>query len=535
MIDLLSIALIVLFAKISEEVCIRIKQPSIIGYIVTGILLGPSVLSAISPAPTIKLFIDLGVVFLFFLIGFEEIDVSSLIAVFRRRLFYAAVMALAFPIIISYLFLIQFGFSEVAAFAIASVFSVTSLGVLAKVLCDLGFIKKPLGLMTFTVGAIVEFLSIIVVSVSMKMYAAPENFASDFILLIISIVSYFAVAIVFGIYLVPGIISILKRYGRAKESSLGVLIGVILLFVVTAENSGLHGSIGALLLGIALSPLSKELHSEITKGMEGIAYGLFVPIFFVGIGLYFEPSFLSLPLSLIAGIILLNTAGKFLCSLFATKVAGVPAPLPISLGLMSKGAVDIALMLTLFTIGVVDGGILSVYTLSVLVSIVAFPSLFKYAAKRTAEPKMEETYYLLTPSYLRTTLGTIVAKDLMTSIFEIVPPDIKLSDFARDHPDYSVKNYLVLGDDCRLLGSISKKEMGKVPEEHWDQVNVGDVMRKDLETVFEDDDISTILEKMIVWNEPLIPVVDKNDPRQVIGVISRDQINSVVFGAKCSN
>ncbi len=532
MMDFLYIAIIVLFAKISEEVCIRIRQPSIIGYITTGIILGPAMLSIVHPEQTINLFMDLGVVFLFFLIGFEEIDVSSLITVFRKRLFYAAVLALAFPILLSYLFLIQYGFSGSTAFALASVFSMTSLGVLAKVLCDLGYIKEPLGLMTFTVGAIVEFLGIVIVSIAMRVSASPENFVSDFILLVISILSYFAVAIVFGIYLIPGIISVFKKYGMAKGASLGALIGVMLLFVAAAEHSGLHGSIGALLLGITLSPLSNELHSEITKGMEGIAYGLFVPIFFVGIGLYFEPSFFALPLGLIAGIIFLNTIGKFLCTLAATKLAGVSAPLPISFGLMSKGAVDIAMMLTLFTTGMVSSEILSVYTLSVLISIVAFPSLFRYAAKRAAKPKVEEAYDLLTPSYLRTALGTVVARDLMSPLFEVLPPDITISDFVRDHPDFRSKNYLVLDEDGHLLGSISWKEVRKVPEESWDLVRVGDAMRKDLETVIEDDEISTILEKMIVWNEPLIPVVDKKDPRTVIGVISRDQINSVVFGAQ---
>ncbi|MEN3035207.1 MAG: cation:proton antiporter [Candidatus Methanosuratincola sp.] len=533
MIYLLYLALIILFAKLSEEICVRIKQPSILGYILTGILLGPAGLSVVVPEDAIKLFIDLGVVFLFFLIGFEEIEVSSLIAVFKRRLFYAAVLALSISTALSYAFLIQYGFSGLQAFAVASVFSVTSLGVLAKVLCDFGYLKEPLGLMTFTVGAIIEFLGLLLVSIAIRIYTAPENLASDLILLIISIISYFAVAVVFGIYIVPGVISLLRKYGRAKETALGILIGLILLFVVTAENSGLHGSIGALLLGVALSPLSKELHSEITRGMEGLAYGFFVPIFFVGIGLYFETSFLSLPFWLVLGIILLNTGGKFVSVLVAAKLTRIPAALPISLGLMSKGAVDIALMLTLYMLGIVQGEIMSVYTLSVLIAIVAFPTLFNFAAKRT-KPISYDTSYMLTPAYLRTALGMVRAKDLMIPIFDAVVGDLTISELVKEHPDMN-KNYLVIDDQARLLGSVSLREIGKVPEELWTETKVSEVMRKDLETVFEDEEISGILEKMIVWNEPLIPVVDKKDPRRVIGVISRDQINAVVFGSGCEN
>lgn len=532
MMYLLYLALIILFAKLSEELCVRIKQPSILGYILTGMILGPAGLSVVVPEDTIRLFIDLGVVFLFFLIGFEEIEVSSLIAVFRRRLFYAAVLAISFSTVLSYAFLVQYGFPELTAFAMASVFSVTSLGVLAKVLCDLGCLKEPLGLMTFTVGAIMEFLGLLVVSIAIRVSTAPENLASDLILLAISIISYFAVAIVFGIYIVPGVISLLRKYGRAKEISLGILIGLILLFVVTAENSGLHGSMGALLLGVALSPLSKELHSEITRGMEGLAYGFFVPIFFVGIGLYFETSFLSLPFWLIAGIIFLNTGGKFISALIAARITRIPAAIPISLGLMSKGAVDIALMLTLFTLGIVQGEIMSLYTLSALIAIAAFPTLFSFAAKCTAKPIAYDTSYMLTPAYLRTALGTVVAKDLMIPIFDAVSGDMTISELVKEHPDMS-KNYLVIDEKARLLGSVSKKEIRKVPKELWSSTRVAEVMREDLETVLEDEEISSILEKMIVWNEPLIPVVDKKDRRLVIGVISRDQINAVVFGSGC--
>lgn len=113
--------------------------------------------------------------------------------------------------------------------------------------------------------------------------------------------------------------------------------------------------------------------------MEGLAYGFFVPIFFVGIGLYFETSFLSMPLSLIAGIIFLNTGGKFISVLVATRIVRVPALIPINFGLISKGAVDIALMLTLYTLGIVQREIMSVYTLSALLLISIFQTLFSIA------------------------------------------------------------------------------------------------------------------------------------------------------------
>lgn len=137
-----------------------------------------------------------------------------------------------------------------------------------------------------------------------------------------------------------------------------------------------------------------------------------------------------------------------------------------------------------------------------------------------------------TPTYLRTALGTVVAKDLVIPIFDAVSGDLTIIDLIKNHPDMN-KNYQVIDEKANLLGSISLKEIRKVPEELWASKKVAEVMREDLETVLEGEDISIILEKMIVWNAPLISVVDKKDPRRVVGVISRDQINAAVFGSQC--
>ncbi|MCQ5377449.1 MAG: cation:proton antiporter [Candidatus Methanomethylicia archaeon] len=527
--DLLYIALLILSAKLAEEVCNRLRQPSILGYILVGILLGPAATSLVIVDEAIGLFIELGVIFLFFLIGFEEIDVPGLMAIFKRKIFYVSLLTFLIPLVFSYQFLVLF-YPPLTSFAIASVFSITSLGVLAKVLVDLKILKEPIGLMTFTSGAIVEFVGLFCASIAIKtLSTSSQNIVLETAIQVLTIVVYFAIAAFAGVYIVPRLFNLVKKYGRAKETALGILIGVVLIFVLTAEMSGLHGAIGALLLGITMSPLSKEIHAEVCRGMNSLAYGLFVPIFFAGIGLYFDTSFITMPIAIIIGVLCLNSVGKFLGALVGTTVTKISVAVPISIGLMSKGAVDVALMLTLFTLGIVDKQLFSLYTLSVLVVIVTFPSLLKISIKRAKVPTYEETRGIITPSYLRTAISEVKAKDLMSIFVEPILPDITISRLLTMKGPILEENLLIMDEEARLLGSISKKQIAKVPPGQEEFALVRDYMRTDVAYVEEDEDVSSIIEKMILFDEPNIPVVDKRNKSNVIGVINRDLLNRFLF------
>ncbi len=527
---LLSIALLLLASKIAEEICDRIKQPSVVGYIIAGILLGPTGLGVVGASADIQLFFELGAIFLFFLIGFEEIDVAGLMTVFRKKLFYAGLLAFLIPLAFSFQFFVFFGYEYVTAFAISAVFSITSLGVLAKVLMDLGYIRKPIGLVTFTIGAIVEFLGLLFVSVAIRMLNNPSNMLLDLVFFAATMIVYFIVAAAVGIYVVPKLLGFIQSHGKTKGISVGIMIGIILLFVVFAEWSGLHGAIGALLLGMMLSPLSKDIHSEIAKGMQGLAYGLFVPMFFASMGLYFSFSFSTLPLAIIIGVLFLNSVGKFLGALVGTMVTRLSAPIAVSFSMMSKGAVDMALMLTLFTIGIVDDRLFSLYIFSVLIVAIIFPTLMKMSIRR-ASVSPDETAGVLTPSYMRTAGMDIVAKDLMSMFVESIHQDMTIEEFVLDHPDYEKVNHFVFDDDAKLVGTISKKDVC-ISRERWRTARVKDCMKKDGTTVLANESVSSVLEKMIATAEPNLPVVDEKDGKIVVGTISRSDINNILFRRK---
>jgi len=149
-----------------------------------------------------------------------------------------------------------------------------------------------------------------------------------------------------------------------------VVIGVILLVAYFAELSGVHGAIGALLLGIAVSRMSVSEYHEISKSIRAVGYGIFIPIFFAGIGLHFSTSFIELPILVIAGFLAIIIGVKFFGSYVAVRIAKMKFPTTGAYGVMSKGAVDLALLLSLLSADILDSSLFSLLVLGTLATMI---------------------------------------------------------------------------------------------------------------------------------------------------------------------
>ena len=95
---LLSIGLLIVLAKIAEGLLRRFRVNSIVAYAATGVLLGP-VLGIVEPTVELEILLSIGVFLFFFLIGLDEIDVSSFISIIKGRFFIAAAIAVLVPLL----------------------------------------------------------------------------------------------------------------------------------------------------------------------------------------------------------------------------------------------------------------------------------------------------------------------------------------------------------------------------------------------------------------------------------------------------
>jgi len=368
---ILFLAVLVLTAKIFGEAMHRINQPTIIGNVLAGIVVGPAMFAIVQPIDEIELFVSIGIFFLFFLIGLEEINLPKLFKVLRGRIFAGSAVGFLVPFIAAALFGIAIDMDFIKSFAIASVIGASSLGVTAKILTDMGKLRSTIGLEIFTITGIIEFIAIIMVSVFLQINAT-EGFPDslDFIWLFGKMIIFFAIAGLVSVYVLPHFFRFIKKHLRVEQMYFAVVIGVILLVAYFAEISGIHGAIGALLLGIAVSRMAKEEHEEISKSVRTIGYGIFIPIFFAGIGLHFSISFLELPIWIIGGFLAIIIGVKYFGSFLAVSIAKMKFPKVVSYGVMSKGAVDLALLLSLLGAEILDTPLFSLLVLGTLATMI---------------------------------------------------------------------------------------------------------------------------------------------------------------------
>ena len=365
---LLPIGLIIVVAKLMEGVLNRFGLSSIIAYTLAGVVLGPAT-GIVEPTRDLELFLELGIFVLFFIVGLDEIDVPGFVATMRGRYFAAAIISVVISLlaaltVTSDLFGIDLGlglaFEE--ALALAGILSLSSLGLAAKVLSDSGTLKQPIGLKIFTIVIIAEIASLLVVGFTVGEHGHPWNTVAVLVLLG-KIIAFVVLAWLLSAKVLPVVIVALQRVLDVPQLSFGLLIGGLFLMVVGAEKMGLHGTIGALLFGAALSGLSQGVRDDIMPGMRSASEGLFVPLFFASAGLHFDLSFTSLPATTATALVLVPLAGKFAGAFVGTYVTRIDAPFALAAGLMSKGVAEIAFLLVLLESGTIEKDVFSLLVL----------------------------------------------------------------------------------------------------------------------------------------------------------------------------
>lgn len=556
---ILYLALLILFAKLFEELAVRLRQPPIIGYVLAGILLGPALLSWVQPQAEITLFIQIGVFFLFFLIGLEEIDIPGIFSALKKRLFAGAAVGFAVPFALAFLaFYALTDLEPTPILAIASVIGISSLGVVAKILADYGKLKEPLGLEIFTLTAILEFIGIIVASVFIQL-AQPTGFADtvneifvptpegvepapeddsfdylSFAWLFARMVIFFGAVTIFGLKALPYVMQFVGKHMKVREMYFGMFIGIILLVSYFAEASGVHGAIGALLLGVMFSQMPRKDYEDTVKGVHSLAHGIFIPIFFAGIGIYFSFSFLSLPYYLIAAVLAVVTLGKFGGAILAALVAKLKPVLTVGSGVMAKGAVDLAIMLSLLSAGIVMPELFSLVVFGIVIMILATSitlkrqmSLASSAPKEVAkEISVEAAADTVMPLYTRIALMDLRVKDVYTATPPTISGDATIKQFVGQEGMEWKPAYISVSSEGKYLGLVKQESVHRVGKSHWEDTRIAQIANPHPKTFRLEDFLYDVIEYMALHDLEILAVVSE-DGKVVGGIMRKDVLRYI--------
>lgn len=375
---LVIVAAVALAAPIVIGLVPGLRLPSPVLEIVAGIVIGPAVLGWVEMDDVIRVFSLFGLAFLLFLAGLE-IDFDRL----RGRPLRLA----SAGFVVSFAIALAVGAALAAAgqvedgLIIAIILSATSLGVVVPVLKDAGEAGTPFGQLLIAAASIADFASIIILTL---FFSREATGTGTKLLLLAGFVVAAAVAI-------AGLVG-LERWRRLsatlvrlQDTTAQVRVrGAFLLlagFVALAEQLGLEVILGAFTAGVILSLIDRDAlmtHPHFRTKLEGMGFGVFVPVFFVGVGLTFDLD------ALFAGPSAVLHLPLFLAALLAVR--GLPALLyrgligtrrTVAAGLLQ--ATSLPFIVAASMIGV-DLGVISEATSAALIgagllSVVAFPLL----------------------------------------------------------------------------------------------------------------------------------------------------------------
>lgn len=523
---ILYVAVLVLSAKLFGEILHRIKQPTIIGNVLAGIIVGPALFALVQPIDEIEIFVSIGVFFLFFLIGLEEIDLPGIFKVLRGKIFAGSAVGFLIPFIAAGVFgFLTMDMGLVKALAIASVVGASSLGVTAKVLTDMGKLRSTIGLEIFTIAGIIEFIAIIFTSVVIQINNSPTPQVDEFVWLFAKMIIFFVIAGFLSVFVFPHFFRQIRRHLKAQQVYFAVVIGVILLVAYFAEVSGIHGAIGALLLGIAVSRMEREEYQEISKSVHVIGYGIFIPIFFAGIGLHFAISFFELPWWIIVGFLVIIVGGKFGGSYLAAKIAHMRPTKAVAYGVMSKGAVDLALMLSLLESELLDNNLFSLLVFGTLITMVISSVELQRNLKKVVHVKIGSKELALLPLYFRRAVSGFTSEKVMNIEFNQLGVNDTLENALKSQK-ISNQEFVVV-QESQVVGIVSKKDIEKIAKDKRKNVSIKQIMHKKFDTAIPQEFLFSAIQKLNSNPVNIVPVIDPINS-DLIGTITPETIMKIL-------
>ncbi len=530
-----SIGLLIVLAKVLEGILGRFRLSSIVAYTAAGIVLGP-VAGLIEPTTELHVLLGIGIFLFFFLIGLDEIDIAGIIATIRGRFFVAAALSVLISLFVSlsvttdvfYDFGLGLGFTE--ALALSGILSLSSLGLVSKVLADEGNLNKPIGIQIFVTVLIAELIALLVVGFTIGEHVEEINLSSV-LLLLAKIIGFTLVTWVLSSRVVPPLIVLLKRTLQVPQLSFGLLIGGLFVVVGISEAVGTHGSLGALLFGAALSGLPYQLRQDIVPGMRSAAEGLFVPLFFASAGLHLSLSFTELPIATIAAIVVIPLFGKFAGSVAGALISRLDMPFALATGLMAKGVAEIALLLVLLETHVIGEDIFSLLVLIMFAYILFGPSVINYAVDRARPPERPRLPGSIPASLARFALDDITVNDILDRTGSYPDPRVSVRKFVDQWLVPHQSDYVVV-ENGEVTGIVSLSMLRYLPKEAWTTTKLETVARRRTPHAWPDEPVEDVLQRMTENALSVIPVVARDDESFLGTVTSQDVVDLITLEAR---
>lgn len=426
---LFSLAILLGGARVMGELARRLRQPAILGEILAGVLLGPTVLGWISPHAFATIFPSSGggavslhgittlCVTLFMLVAGMEIDFSSIVRLRRSALIIAA-CGISLPFLTGFLlgrFASEWVGMEPGADPLAfSLFlgialSIAALPVIVKILMDLNLYRSDLGMVVVACAVVHDLVGWLVFALVLAMInanqaavaAAAGTGPADAVqtlasaggsvgLTILMTLCFAAFVLTFGRWAIDRLLPWIQAHTQWPAGVLSLAITLGLAGAAATEWIGVHAIFGAFIVGIAIGD-SDHLEQRTRGTIEQFIAAVFAPIFFASIGLKvdfvanFDPA-------LVAIILVVACVGEALGSTIGARLAGFPGRQAWAIGfaLNARGAMEMVLATLAYQAGVIGERLFVALVIMALVTTVVAGPIMVWVLRRPRPARLRD-------------------------------------------------------------------------------------------------------------------------------------------------
>jgi Kef-type K+ transport system membrane component KefB len=405
---LIQLGTMILAARLFGELARRLHQPMVVGELLAGVILGPSILGMLAPEWHALLFpeeglqnvvmegiVSVSVVLLLFVAGMEvELD---LVWQQGKKALFTSLFALLIPLLTGFLIsyfapsLFNLGDTDdklVFALFIGTTLSITALPVIARVLMDLHIFKTKMGMVIIASAMIIDILGWIIFSIILSMMG--ESSGS------ISLGETVLITLIFTVSMLTigrSLINRLLPWVNTKFAWPGGLLSVAMVFCFVSaaftEYIGIHAIFGAFIMGIAMGD-SEHMSEKAKEIVHQFINNIFGPLFFVSIGLYvnFIKSFnFTIVMVLIVAALFSKLAGAYV----GARIGGLKKPqaLAVGFGMNTHGTLEVILGSIALGSSLITEEIFVAIVIMVIASIVISAPLMKYSLGLAKKSKLK--------------------------------------------------------------------------------------------------------------------------------------------------
>ena len=389
----INIVILLATARLLGELFRKFKQPSLVGELLAGIILGPTIFGIIIPNENLELISTIAIFFIMLFIGLE-MDLRELKKTGKSALI-ISVFSLVIPFFIGFQISILFGISLVQSLFIGLLLSVTSVPVSAIILLELGILKTKIGNTVMSVAVVDDIITLVILAVILQIHMTGNTSFDvvDIGLFIIPMLIYL-VGIIFLAFVIykfnywfPHRLELFFTKAKTREATFGILIIMTITLSLLAQLAGLHFIIGTFFAGLIFSGkiLGKREADKSYGILSGVTFGFFAPLFFAILGAKFSGQSLDTNVVfLLVSLVVLGIFGKTLGGFIGARLCKLSKgeSLAIASLLNGRGTVGLTITALAYSIGILDLTLFSVavaicFITTVLTPIIAKPLLKK--------------------------------------------------------------------------------------------------------------------------------------------------------------